>query len=139
MDERTADGPIASPAPPGPNPAATVVAPAGKPAQPAQPSGESSVRETIESILVAFILAFIFRAFIVEAFVIPTGSMAPTLLGAHIRFDCDDCGYRFDANYRAANTPDGKDVIIPAKAGPNGPYKRIEKRKHKVIEKVVEN
>src|SRR5437763_13505597 len=42
---------------------------------------QSSVKETVESILVAFILAFIFRAFLVEAFVIPTGSMAPTLLG----------------------------------------------------------
>ena len=40
-----------------------------------------SVRETIESIVVAFILAFLFRAFVAEAFVIPTGSMAPTLMG----------------------------------------------------------
>src|SRR5688572_12805795 len=111
MDERTADGPIASPAPPGPNPAATVVAPAGKPAQPAQPSGESSVRETIESILVAFILAFIFRAFIVEAFVIPTGSMAPTLLGAHMRFKCNDCGYRFEANY--SDQSGAEEIVIP--------------------------
>jgi signal peptidase I len=63
---------------------------------------ESSVKETLESILVAFILAFIFRAFVVEAFVIPTGSMAPTLLGAHMRYRCQDCGYRFDANYTPA-------------------------------------
>src|SRR5688572_2221010 len=116
MDERTADGPIASPAPPGPNPAATVVAPAGKPAQPAQPSGESSVKETIESILVAFILAFMFRAFIVEAFVIPTGSMAPTLLGAHMRFTCNDCGYGFTANFSADPTSD--EIYIP----PRSPY-----------------
>jgi len=31
-----------------------------------------NVKDTIESIVVAFILAFVFRAFIVEAFVIPT-------------------------------------------------------------------
>src|ERR1700733_14132653 len=55
---------------------------------------EGSIKETIESILVAFILAFIFRGFVVEAFVIPTGSMAPTLMGAHSRFICDDCGYQ---------------------------------------------
>src|SRR5436190_16909449 len=60
---------------------------------------QSSVKETLESILVAFILAFIFRAFVVEAFVIPTGSMAPTLLGAHTRFRCNDCGWRFTVNY----------------------------------------
>ena len=62
---------------------------------------KTNVKETIESILVAFILAFIFRAFVVEAFVIPTGSMAPTLLGAHMRYVCPDCGYTFDVNYQS--------------------------------------
>src|SRR3712207_492530 len=65
----------------------------------AQPHHEGSVKETVESILVAFILAFIFRAFVVEAFVIPTGSMAPTLLGAHVRAACDDCGYKWKVNF----------------------------------------
>src|SRR3954471_12516233 len=69
------------------------------------------VKDTIESILVAFILAFIFRAFVVEAFVIPTGSMAPTLLGAHMRFTCADCGYDFTVNYSTA--ADGDDINIP--------------------------
>lgn len=66
------------------------------------PSGkksETGVKDTIESILVAFILAFIFRCFVIEAFVIPTGSMAPTLLGAHMDFRCPDCGYRFSVGY----------------------------------------
>jgi signal peptidase I len=72
---------------------------------------EGSVKETIEQILVAFILAFVFRAFVVEAFVIPTGSMAPTLLGAHMRFTCDDCGYQFDVNY---NTGSPDDMNIPS-------------------------
>ena len=54
-----------------------------------------SLLETLESIVVAFVLAFIFRAFIVEAFVIPTGSMAPTLYGAHAEFKCSDCGEKF--------------------------------------------
>ena len=42
-----------------------------------------SVRETIESIAIAFALAFLFKTFEAEAFVIPTGSMAPTLMGRH--------------------------------------------------------
>lgn len=54
-----------------------------------------SLLETLESIVVAFILAFVFRAFVVEAFVIPTGSMGPTLYGAHIELKCTDCGYEF--------------------------------------------
>ena len=57
----------------------------------AQPAGEG-VKGTLESIIVAFILAFVFRAFIVEAFVIPTGSMAPTLYGVHGMQTCQDCG-----------------------------------------------
>src|SRR3569833_2611406 len=66
-------------------------------------NSEGSVKETLESILVAFILAFIFRAFVVEAFVLPTGSMAPTLLGARTRFTCDDCGVL--PELRIQNTP----------------------------------
>src|SRR5438046_5450724 len=76
-------------------------------------SKSGGVKDTIESILVAFILAFIFRAFVVEAFVIPTGSMAPTLLGAHMRCRCPDCGYSFDANYSNA---DQDDMVIPDRA-----------------------
>ena len=53
------------------------------------------IKETIESIVIALILAFVFRAFIVEAFVIPTGSMAPTLFGAHGSLLCEDCGVEF--------------------------------------------
>src|SRR3954447_7418648 len=75
---------------------------------------ETNVKETIESILVAFILAFVFRGFVVEAFVIPTGSMAPTLMGAHMRFKCDDCGYQWPVNYSGAG--DSDDVIIPSHA-----------------------
>jgi signal peptidase I len=58
---------------------------------------DSSIRETLESIIIAFVLAVVFRAFVVEAFVIPTGSMAPTLLGQHVQVVCPHCGYRFTA------------------------------------------
>ena len=66
---------------------------------PVPPPPKENIKETIESILVAFILAFVFRAFVVEAFVIPSGSMAPTLLGAHMRLRCEECGYQFDVNF----------------------------------------
>ncbi|MEM6363930.1 MAG: S26 family signal peptidase, partial [Planctomycetota bacterium] len=49
-------------------------------------------RETVEAFVVAFILALLFRAFIAEAFVIPTGSMAPALMGAHKDLACQQCG-----------------------------------------------
>ncbi len=53
------------------------------------------IRETLESIVVAFILAFVFRAFVVEAFVIPTGSMAAGLNGEHGTHTCTDCGWEY--------------------------------------------
>lgn len=56
---------------------------------------QEGIRETIESIVVALILAFVFRAFVVEAFIIPTGSMAPTLYGAHATILCENCGTEF--------------------------------------------
>jgi signal peptidase I len=54
-----------------------------------------TARESLESIVVAFTLAFIFRAFIVEAFVIPTGSMAPTLYGQQVTHTCSTCGFEY--------------------------------------------
>jgi signal peptidase I len=38
------------------------------------------IREWVESIVIAFLLAMVIRAFIVQAFKIPSGSMRPTLL-----------------------------------------------------------
>ena len=56
---------------------------------------KDGTRETIESIVIAFIFAFLFRTFEAEAFVIPTGSMAPTLLGRHKDETCPKCGYEW--------------------------------------------
>ncbi len=56
-----------------------------------------AVREVIESLAVAFVLAFLFRTFEAEAFVIPTGSMAPTLMGQHKDLLCPECGYQYQA------------------------------------------
>lgn len=52
-----------------------------------------SIKETITSVVIAFALAFVFRGFVIEAFLIPTGSMAPTLRGAHIQYMSPQSGY----------------------------------------------
>ncbi len=44
-----------------------------------------TIKDTLISIMIAFTMAFVFRGFVIEAFVIPTGSMGPTLMGAHVR------------------------------------------------------
>jgi len=56
-------------------------------------------RDTVEAIVVAFILALLVRGFEAQAFVIPTGSMAPTLMGRHKEIECPQCGYVFAVNF----------------------------------------
>jgi len=55
----------------------------------------TSVKETVISLLIAFTIALIFRGIVLEPFQIPTGSMAPTLLGAHVRIRDRDTGYQW--------------------------------------------
>ena len=50
---------------------------------PANEQPPNGLIDTIQSLIVAFVLAMTFRGYVVEGFVIPTGSMAPTLLGEH--------------------------------------------------------
>ena len=64
----------------------------------------------VQTVMTALILAFMFRAYFIEAFVIPTGSMAPTLLGRHGVQICPQCGWEFD--YAPANRGTGGDAAF---------------------------
>ena len=83
---------------------------------------ETDVPETIQSLLVAFAIALAFRGFVVEGFVIPTGSMAPTLMGRHVRYQAPETGYEyaFDGTPLASpdlvNDPKFKNVTVPTLA-----------------------
>lgn len=59
------------------------------------PHNDRAMRETIESIVIAFILAFLFRTFQAEGYVIPTGSMGPTLVGLHKDLNCPKCDFLY--------------------------------------------
>jgi len=72
-------------------PAGDIQAAAASERQPRQ----DGIRDTLEAIIIAFIFAFVFRAFVVEAFVIPTGSMAPALYGLHGQHRCALCNHPF--------------------------------------------
>lgn len=65
---------------------------------PAASNLSRGVRETIEAVAIAFALAFLFKTFEAEAFVIPTGSMAPTLMGRHKDVVCPKCDFRYSAS-----------------------------------------
>src|SRR5512142_1689317 len=68
-----------------------------KPAQKKDRAEE--IANAFEWLITAFILAFVFRAFVMESFRIPTGSMADTLMGAHFRLRCPECGYRYEYGF----------------------------------------
>src|SRR5215467_4880665 len=72
-------------APQGRTDAAGAPAVFAEPAAVTRPGKKSIVREYAEAIIVAMLLAFAIRVFVVQAFKIPSGSMIPTLLiGDHI-------------------------------------------------------
>ncbi|MBL4590588.1 MAG: hypothetical protein JKY96_01375, partial [Phycisphaerales bacterium] len=53
----------------------------------------AGIKETLTSLIIAFMLAFLFRGFVIEGFVIPTSSMAPTLMGKHMQITSPVNGY----------------------------------------------
>jgi signal peptidase I len=63
-----------------------------------RPQTHEGHRDTVEAIVVAFILALVVRGFEAQAFVIPTGSMAPTLMGRHKEVACPQCGFTYTVN-----------------------------------------
>ncbi len=65
----------------------------------------AAIRETVESVVIAFVLAFLFRTFEAEAFVIPTGSMAPTLMGRHKDLVCPKCGFPYQVERQRGSRP----------------------------------
>jgi signal peptidase I len=69
--------------------------------EPAQ-ARKSVLREYLEAIVVAMILAFAIRVFVVQAFKIPSGSMIPTLLiGDHILVSKLAYGLQWPTNCKA--------------------------------------
>ena len=77
-----------------------------------EPPRVDNTRETIESIIIALILAFLFRAFEAEAFEIPTGSMGPTLLGRNKDVECPKCGFGFQAGVSFEVDDSGRPVYF---------------------------
>ena len=86
----------------------------------APPRKKSTFREYAESIAIAILLALLIRAFVVQAFKIPSGSMKPTLqIGDHILVNKFLYGVKFRVPFTALNytliplgEPKRQDVIV---------------------------
>ncbi|MFQ3591921.1 MAG: S26 family signal peptidase [Gemmataceae bacterium] len=57
-----------------------------------------SFREVVETVVFVVVLVLLLKSFVAEAFVIPTGSMAETLLGYQKMITCPSCRHRFPVN-----------------------------------------
>jgi signal peptidase I len=69
------------------------------------PRSRGGWRESVESFVVVLV-AFLLWSLEAEGFVIPTGSMAPTLMGRHKEITCPDCGYVYTVNADREAEPD---------------------------------
>jgi signal peptidase I len=93
-------------------PARAAGAPAAKPGGgKAGPGTEpkDSFRELVETVVFVVVLVLLLKGFLAEAFVIPTGSMATTLLGYHRDVTCPTCRYPYPVNYSQVAEPKSGD------------------------------
>jgi signal peptidase I len=78
------------------NVTATEVTPAATTAEAELTRAKGSALRPVAEFLVILLTGILFcRTFTAEAYIVPTGSMAPTLLGLHHDFVCPNCGLRF--------------------------------------------
>lgn len=77
---------------------AAAIAPPVAGADKKPPEQKDTFREIVETVVFVVVLVLLLKGFMAEAFVIPTGSMATTLLGYHREVTCPQCGFRFPVN-----------------------------------------
>jgi hypothetical protein len=63
-----------------------------------RPAHVDVVREVLETVVFVVLLVAVVKGFVLEWFVIPTGSMSTTLLGYHLRAKCPQCGHEYRVN-----------------------------------------
>lgn len=83
-------------------------------------------RDAVEGLLSALVLVLIIRHFAFEVFKIPTGSMAPTLLGQHRDLVCGNCHYPFPFNSTAGSPVDRRNEETRHAQCPNCGYQFTE-------------
>ena len=70
-----------------------------------RPSGGLG-RQVIEFFVCLALAVILFKAFLIEGYVITTGSMAPTLLGYHKQINCPSCSYEFALGISNGQAPE---------------------------------
>jgi len=90
------------------------------------PAVKDAFREVVETVVFVVVLVLLLKTFVAEAFVIPTGSMAETLLGYQKWATCPECGEVFPVNCSSEVDPQqGDPVAVVGCTCPNCRYKEI--------------
>jgi signal peptidase I len=90
------------------------------------PAVKDAFREVVETIVFVIVLVLLLKTFVAEAFVIPTGSMAETLLGYQKWVECAQCKHEFPVNCSSEVDPQqGDPVPVTAATCPNSRYKEV--------------
>jgi len=93
-------------------------------------------REVVETIVFVTVLVLLLKTFVAEAFVIPTGSMAETLLGYRRIVTCPDCGIEFPVNCSEEVAPQrGNPVPVEGCTCPNCAFHDVWIRNGQFVEK----
>ena len=87
--------------------------PEGRAVDTSESTSSTTAMDTVQTLIVAFVLAMTFRGFVVEGFVIPTGSMAPTLLGTHAQVYDTQTSYDFAVGWDASRVRFGGVLVSP--------------------------
>lgn len=101
--------------------AAVLTAPPPDETRAGAPEEPGGILETVQSLVVAFVIAMTFRAFVTEGFVIPTGSMAPTLLGKHLRVSGEGSGADYAVGVDATTTRERVERLADPSLGKRAP------------------
>ncbi|QDU34384.1 signal peptidase I [Poriferisphaera corsica] len=86
-----------------------------------KPQPKETKQQTALSLVFMFACVLIFHAIVFQPFQIPSGSMAPTLLGNHLRTTCEQCGYTFklDSHINPKQIRSEPRIICPMCSWPN--------------------
>jgi signal peptidase I len=76
------------------------------------------VRAAVDSMLCLAVAVILFRTFLVEGYMISTGSMAPALLGFHKQVVCPSCGFAFAHGVRWDESVSDADADAAAGSAP---------------------
>ena len=91
--------------------------------EPVPAESKDGLREIVETVVFVVVLVLLLKAFVAEAFVIPTGSMAETLYGYQKLVTCPKCQYEFPVNCSCEVDPQqGPPTPVVACTCPNCRY-----------------